>query len=56
VLPQLQVLSVQFPLLMALGLAMVLAAAPTLPGTVGTLLTTAEQALAGLGAVAWKGG
>lgn len=56
VLPQLQVLSIQFPLLMALGVAMVAAAVPSLPGTVGTLLTSAEQALSGLATVAWRGG
>jgi flagellar biosynthetic protein FliR len=56
VLPQLQVLSLQFPLLMGMGLAMLVVAFPTLPGAVGTLLSSAEQALAGLAQAAWGGG
>jgi flagellar biosynthetic protein FliR len=56
VLPQLQVLSIQFPVLMAMGMAMLLVALPTLPDLVGTLLTSAEQAMNGLGHAAWGGG
>ncbi|MCL8208267.1 MAG: flagellar biosynthetic protein FliR [Actinomycetia bacterium] len=53
VLPQAQVLSVQFPVVMGLGVAMLVAALPGLGAAVGTLLTTVEQAWAGLGAAAW---
>lgn len=54
-LPQLQVLTLQFPLLMGLGLVMVLVAIPTLPDAVATLLTSAEAALSGLAHAAWGG-
>jgi flagellar biosynthesis protein FliR len=55
VLPQAQVFSIQFPTAMVLGVALLIAALPTLGSAVGSLLTTMEQAWSGIGAAAWGG-
>lgn len=53
VLPQLQVIALQFPLLMVLGAALIAFALPSLESTMGALLLAMQSAWNGLGAQAW---